>query len=37
VELLQPEKADGTIWDETEHGIEIICLDLTGFKLLANK
>jgi len=35
VELLQPEKAAGAIWDETEQGIEIICLDLTRFKLLA--
>lgn len=37
VELLQPEKAAGAIWDETEHGIEIICLDLTRFKLLARR
>lgn len=37
VELLQPEKAAGAIWDETDQGIEIICLDLTRFKLLARR
>jgi hypothetical protein len=37
VELLQPERAAGAIWDDTEHGIEIICLDQIRFKLLARR
>lgn len=37
VELLKPEKAVSAIWDDTEHGIEIICLDIIRFKLLARR
>ncbi|KAH8961722.1 hypothetical protein BDL97_05G064000 [Sphagnum fallax] len=35
VELLKPEKAASAIWDDTDQGIEIICLEVIRFKLLA--
>ncbi|CAK9193104.1 unnamed protein product [Sphagnum troendelagicum] len=35
VELLKPEKAASAIWDDTDQGIEIMCLDVIRFKLLA--
>jgi potassium large conductance calcium-activated channel subfamily M alpha protein 1 len=37
VELLKPEKAASAIWDDTDQGIEIICLEVIRFKLLARR
>jgi hypothetical protein len=37
VELLKPEKAASAIWDDTDQGIEIMCLDVIRFKLLARR
>ena len=37
VELLKPERAASAIWDDTEQGIEIMCLDVIRFKLLARR
>jgi potassium large conductance calcium-activated channel subfamily M alpha protein 1 len=37
VELLKPEKAASAIWDDTDQAIEIMCLDVIRFKLLARR
>eukprot|EP00850_Spirogloea_muscicola_P017220 SM000146S00940 [mRNA] locus=s146:6786:14369:- [translate_table: standard] len=36
VEVLKPESENNAIWDDTQHGVEVICMGVLRFKLLAS-